>query len=198
MDRRSLDELTEAAARGDRAAVDELLVRHLPDLRAYIRLRAGGALRARERESDLVQSVVREVIEHAGRFRHGGEGAFRNWLFTTAMRKLVNRNAFHRAERRDAARVDAVASPDQLGELGTAYARFATPSRAACSAEEIARIERAFAALPDDYREVILLSRVVGLDRAGVAAQMGRTESSIRNLLHRALAKLGSDLAVEG
>ena len=76
-----------------------------------------------------------------------------------------------------------------------AYARFAAPSRAASSAEEIARIEQAFAGLPEDYREVILLSRVVGLDRASVAREMNRSEDSIRNLLHRALAKLGSLLS---
>jgi len=196
MQPRPLAELIAAAKQGDRAAVDELIVRHLPDLRAYVRLRAGPLVRAREGESDIVQSVVREVLHHVDRFQHGGDGAFRAWLFATALRKLVNKDAFHRAERRDAGRVDAAVDPgEEIDQLAAAYERFAAPSQAARSTEEIARIDRAFAELPEDYREVIVLSRVVGLDRADVAREMNRSEASIRNLLHRALARLGEALA---
>ena len=56
--------------------------------------------------------------------------------------------------------------------------------------EQAERIERAFQGLPPDYREVILLSRIVGLSRAEAAREMGRSESAVRNLLHRALAQL--------
>lgn len=49
--------LTEAACRGDRAALDALVVRFLPELRAFVRLRAGPALREWESTSDIVQSV---------------------------------------------------------------------------------------------------------------------------------------------
>ena len=63
-------------------------------------------------------------------------------------------------------------------QASNASARWAqaTPSQIAVAGElrEAARV--AIDALPDDYREVIVLSRVVGLDRAEVAAQMERTE----------------------
>ncbi|MEM7308667.1 MAG: sigma-70 family RNA polymerase sigma factor [Planctomycetota bacterium] len=182
----NLNQLTEAAARGDRRALEELLVLHLPDLRAYVRLRMGRRLRGRERESDLLQTVCREILQGGERFRFSGEGAFRAWLYTTAFRKLSKRGAFYRAERRDAGR-ETEAEP---GELLDVYARFAAPSQAAVAADELERIEAAFAELPEDYREVILLSRIVGLERAQVAVEMGRTEDSVRNLLHRALTRL--------
>ena len=73
-----------------------------------------------------------------------------------------------------------------------AYRRFASPSGAAMTLEELRGIEDAFAMLPEDYREVILLSRVVGLKRPEVATQMGRSEASVRNLLHRALLRLSA------
>lgn len=189
---RSSEELLDAARGGDRPALEELLLRHLSGLRAFVRLRAGPLVRRREAESDLVQSVCREVLLHAGDFRHGGEPAFRHWLYATAVRKILNKQEFHTAQRRDL-RAEEAPTADGAGVLA-AYATFSSPSRHLVTAEELARIEQAFDALPDDYREVVLLSRVVGLTRAEVAAAMGRTESSVRNLLHRALAALSQRL----
>ena len=186
------------ATRGDDAAVEELLLRHLAGLRAFIRLRAGGVVRRREAESDLVQSVCREVLARAAEFRYGGEAGFRHWLYTTALRKILNKREFHTAGRRDV-RLEAAAPGGGDGDdavLLDAYGRFASPSRAAIAAEELERIEAAFVHLSDDHREVILLSRVVGLSRAEIAAEMGRTEASVRNLLHRALAHLAQLLDV--
>ena len=47
------------AAQSDRAALEALLVQHLPGVEAYLRLRMGPLLRAKESASDLVQSLCR-------------------------------------------------------------------------------------------------------------------------------------------
>jgi RNA polymerase sigma-70 factor (subfamily 1) len=176
-------------ASGDRGAVEELLVRHLPGLRSYVRLKAGRLVRARENESDVVQSVCREVLQEAAAFRYGGEAGFRHWLYATAMRKILDKHKRHTAGRRDVRRE--AAPPSESGD-GAALAdlRFASPSGAAIGAEQFERLAAAFDELPEDYAEVILLSRVVGLPRKDVAAAMARTEASVRNLLHRGLAEL--------
>jgi RNA polymerase sigma-70 factor (ECF subfamily) len=193
---RSSADLLEKARGGDRAALEELLLLHLPGLRAFVRLRAGAIVRKREACSDLVQSVCREVLERAERFRHGGESAFRHWLYATALRKIVDKRDYHTAQRRDVRREDGAlgAAPPPDGAVLTAYRAFSSPSLRLASAEEIERIEAAFDELPEDYREVILLARIVGLSRSEVAAEMGRTEASVRNLLHRALATLSQRL----
>ena len=67
---------------GDAPALDALLVRHLPSLEAYVRLKAGAAVRARETLSDVVQSVCVEVLRDADRFEYRGEAEFRHWLQT--------------------------------------------------------------------------------------------------------------------
>lgn len=186
--------LAERAARGDRQALAELLELHLPTLRAFVRMRAGPALRAREAESDIVQSVCREVLEHADGFRYAGESGFRRWLYMTTVRKVLHKDAHQHAERRDVRREQGLADgAEQLGELGHAY-RFASPSQEAIGREELERMESALARLADDDREVILLSRIVGLSRTDIAAEMGRTEAAVKNLLHRALAKLADEL----
>ena len=65
-------------------------------------------------------------------------------------------------------------------------------------AEEIARLEAAIDQLPEEQREVITLAHLVGLSRADIGAQMGRTEEAVRALLHRAKARLSILLDAAG
>jgi RNA polymerase sigma-70 factor, ECF subfamily len=197
-------ELVTAAAGGDTAAVQQLLQRHMPGLRAYVRLRAGATLRKHESSSDLVQSVCRDVLENMGRFRYPGEAAFRAWLYATALRKIADRAEYWKAAKRDPVRevrldgrggsTSAPSSQDDARLIDVYRASFFSPSQAAMGREALARIESAFEKLPEDYREVIVLSRVVGLSRAEIAERMGRTEASVRNLVSRALAELAEHL----
>jgi len=184
-------ELVERARSGDRGAVDQLLARHLPRLERYVLLRSGG-LRRTDGVSDLVQSTCRELLEHADAFRHGGAEAFRNWLYTTASRKIADRYRYQTAQRRDVRRVEG--GEEAMEALGAALGLEPSPSQEAMGAELLERMEAAFAGLSEDEREVILLSRVVGLPRAEVARALERTEGATRNLLHRALAKLAAAL----
>ncbi|HVS19206.1 MAG TPA: sigma-70 family RNA polymerase sigma factor [Planctomycetota bacterium] len=171
--------------------LEALIERHLPGLRAYVRLRMGPELRARESASDLVQSTCREVLQHAGRFRHGGETGFRHWLYTTAQRKVANRVEYYRAGKRDAAMEVAPGGEESLAAL---YQTISTPSRGLMTRERIQEIEQAFDGLSEPHREVILLARIVGLGHAQVARTMGRSEQATRSLLHRALAELADRL----
>jgi RNA polymerase sigma factor (sigma-70 family) len=163
--------------------LEELLERHLPDLRAYLRRRARGLLAARESASDLAQSVCREVIAHIDRFEHGAEDGFRSWLYRTAERKLVSRYRYYTA----AKRTDD-APEELLGQLP------ATPSQAAVAREELLAAETALARLEGPYREAILLSRVEGLSHAEIAERMGRSPGAVRNLVYRGLARIAAEL----
>ena len=188
-----LSSLAEAAARGDESAIGLLLERHLPGLRAFVRLRAGRAIRERESSSDIVQSVCREVIAHQERFRYPSEQAFKRWLYATALRKIANRAEFWGTQKRDAGRelrARASASRDGDEDLLACYATFSTPSRHAVAREEVERFERAFEELSEEHREVITLAHLVGLSRAEIAAETGRSEVAVRSLLYRGMARL--------
>lgn len=188
-------DLASAAEAGDQAALHELVVRFVPALRAFVRGRVGPLMRARASESDVVQSTVREVLQHGRRFDHGGEEGFKQWLFTTAMRKILDKRKLHTAARRDVGR--AVEGAEGAGLLAGAPALDASPSEAAVGAEQAERMARAFEQLSPDHREVVFLSRVVGLSRAEVAGELGRSEAAVRNLLHRALAEFARHLELD-
>ena len=141
--------LVAAAARQDRGAIQQLLVRHLPGLEAFVRLRMGPGLRRKATPPDLVQSVCREVLEDLTAFEFRGEAPFRHWLFTRAENKLKEKHRYHGAEMRSSAREQAM--PDGSSFL-PAYQTLCTPSREVEVKEAVARIEAAFDQLPDYYR----------------------------------------------
>lgn len=189
-------DLRQLAASGDSRALDALLVRHLPGLRAFVRLRVGPDVRAHESCSDLVQSVCRELVEDWPRLDFADDTAFRSWLFTAALNKVRERARFLQRQRRDVRR--------EVGgtvgaELAAGYAVLGTPSALANTAEQIARLEAAFDRLSEDHREVITLARLAGLPLAVVGERMGgRSPGAITMLLGRALAALGAILEPGG
>ncbi len=197
-------ELVQRAQAGDRAALELLLERHLPGVEAFVRVRVGRGFGGREGASDVVQSTVRDLLENQARFQHGGEAAFRHWIYATAARKIADKHAYHRAARRDQAREgtpaggsaprDGAADPEGGDPLAVLFARSATPTQRALAAELFERLDQAFRELSADEREAVLLARVAGLPRAEVAQALGRTENAARNLLHRALIKLSGAL----
>ena len=177
---------------GDPSALEVLFEQHMPALLAFSRVRLGPMLAAHESAHDVVQSAFREVIEGAPRFMYGGEAAFRAWLYTHVSRKIADRAEYWGAQRRDAAREQRIDD----GVLELVRRTLSTPSEGAVGREALEKLDAAFAQLPDDHREVILLARVAGLSRAEIAEATGRSEASIRNLLPRALARL-ADLMLD-
>jgi len=174
-------------------SIDELFHRHLPDLTAYVRRRTDALVASRESSRDLVQSVCREVVEHGERFRPREPGTreedFRRWLFRTAERKIIGRYRYYTAERRAASREHPLDS-------GAVDARRApgTPSQDAIGRERLEHVEAALAALPEDWRRVIVMARMEELDHREIARRLGRSEGAVRNLLWRGLAALAEKL----
>jgi RNA polymerase sigma factor (sigma-70 family) len=184
--------LAQCASSGDREAMLRLLQRHLPELRAFIRLRTGPQLLAQETPDDLVQSVCREVIGNLSGFDYRSEQAFKSWLFLSALHKVQDKARYYKAEKRDPARAWAHAADPQML---SGYASMLSPSRIAIAREDVAQFEAAFDQLSDEHREVITLQRLLGLDHEQIAQRMGRSAAASRVLLHRAIARLGRLLA---
>lgn len=183
----------------DPRQIDRLLEENLAGLRAFLRVRAGAAVRARVSHSDLVQSVCREVLESARNFEWQGDAAFRNWLYTAALRKIVEQDRKARTARRDIGRevpVDAEGSADAAVLQG--YASATTPSLLAMGREGAAKLEDAFDELTDEHREIITMARFAGLSHAQIATQLGKSEEACRQLLRRALVKLSVALQQRG
>ncbi len=188
-----LRETVNAAIAGDAPAFDSLFARNLPHLHAFLRLKAGGVVTERESISDLAQSVCREVLSDLDSFEYRGEREFRNFLLLQATRKILKRYRYHHREKRDVAREVSQATTDEdARRLIDCYATILTPSRHAAAREEVDRVEAAMHQLPDEQRDAVAMSRIMGLSYAEIAAQLGKSESAARGLVARGLAKLTS------
>ncbi|MCB9878325.1 MAG: sigma-70 family RNA polymerase sigma factor [Planctomycetes bacterium] len=189
----STEVLVAAAVRQDRSAKEQLLVRHLPGLEAFVRLRMGAALRQLLTAPDVVQSVCREVLEDLTDFEFRGEAAFRHWLYVRAENKLRMQGRFHKAQKRDRALEQPL--PDASTFL-PAYRALCSPSEQLDQRETMRRVEAAFDLLPDDYREAVTLHKLCGLSHAEIAARMQKSEGAVRNLVYRGISRLA--LLVDG
>lgn len=178
------DELLGRARQGDAEARGELLDQQRVRLEAFLRLHMGDPLRARESAADLVQSVFLLSFQDEALWKAEDTRRFRGRLMMRAQHKLIDHARFHRRGQRDAAREED--SDSILAEYGA----LCTPSRDAIAKEEIARIETAFAALPEDYRKVILMSRFADMNVQEMARDLDRNEGAVWTLLSRALARL--------
>lgn len=177
------EDLQSSVSSGDEDAVDRMVAHFLPRLHSYVRVHMGPGLRRREASLDVVQSVCREVLEDREQFDFRGEGAFLSWLLKAALNKMRDRARFFGRQRRDAGR-DAPLIED-VHEGGV------TPSREVMGREDVERLEAALDELPDDYREIVVLARVVGMPHKDIAEHVGRTLPAVRNVLGRAVTLLG-------
>ena len=189
--------LVERAAAGDSVATNLLVRKHEVGLRAFVRLRMGNALRSKESSADIVQDVLLDLFRDLPNFEYRNESGFRHWLYSCAANRIADRGRHYARLKRDVQREERLDEPgaqDRLAkndqELLQSYHSFVTPSRVVSGREELERVESAFSTLPNDYREVIVLSRIIGLSHAEVAERMERSLEAIYALLSRALARL--------
>jgi RNA polymerase sigma-70 factor (ECF subfamily) len=134
---------------------------------------------------DLAGETWLAVAERIGDFE-GGEGQFRAWIFGIARRRLADhrrRGARRKTAPVESGALEAVADVDDP----------ATQVVEKLSTEEA--IARMTAALPPDQAEVLMLRVVGGLTVDECAEAMDKRPGAVRVLQHRALRRLGRELA---
>lgn len=175
-----------------RPELDALIERHLAVLRYYVRLRAGPLLRSKEPVSDIVQSALREIVEEGSRFVYTGDAAFRRWIHRIATNKIIAKNRYHLAARRNAAREESLASRvwdvAQQGDSSPDH----SPSKHAVHVEDLERLQAAFDDLDEEDRQILSMRRIFDIPTAAIAEEVGLAESTVRWRLATIMAKLAS------
>jgi RNA polymerase sigma-70 factor (ECF subfamily) len=142
---------------------------------------------------DVTQDVLLQVVRKLPTFR--GESAFPTWLH----RVTVNAALSHR--RRQAVRqehglltsLDARGEDEPVSRLGPQ--RTLTPDDQVVSHELRQLLDAAIEALPQAYREVLVLADIDGLSNAEVGERLGLSLPAVKSRLHRARAMLREALA---
>jgi RNA polymerase sigma-70 factor, ECF subfamily len=160
-------DLVQAARAGDVTSFELLYARYAPVVHAILlgRLAAADA-------DDVLQNVFMTAYTKLDTLREAA--AFAGWIARTA------RNAAEdfRRSRSDTLQLDAD------------YATRSTQGEAAEAAHALATIR----ALPDAYRETLMLRLVEGMSGPEIAARTGLTHGSVRVNLHRGMQLLRNAL----
>jgi len=161
---RSDADLVRAAKAGESAAFEELHARYARVVHAI----ALGRMAAPDAD-DVTQNVFMTAYTRLDTLRD--DDAFAGWIARIARNACAD---FHRS-----------ASDDVL-QLDTDYATRATQT----TALEAARVLAAIRALPEAYRETLMLRLVEGMSAPEIAERTGMTAGSVRVNIHRGMQLL--------
>lgn len=149
--------------------------------------------------TELLNEVVVEALEHADRFRPGGQP--RAWLLGIAANLIKRRQAeLARRSHREPLVRDLYPDPEDAlseDELFDRFAALATDNPAE-RLEEDEQVSAMLAHLSVDDRRVVWLAVLNGLDGQALAQELGVRPGAARVRLHRALRRLHAALQTEG
>jgi RNA polymerase sigma-70 factor (ECF subfamily) len=195
------EQLLRLAGSGDGAALGALLGLYRDYLHLLARLGIDRRLRGKVDASDLVQETFLEAHRDFAQFRGSTEAEFIGWLRRILATNLANVIRHYLGTRCRDVRLERhleIELDESARVLHPALvAAQSSPSRQAARREEAVLLADALGRLPENYREVLILRHLEGLPFAEVAAHMGRTEDSVKNLWARALARLRRTLGAE-
>ena len=165
-------DLMRTLAEGDDLALNRLMEAWSPPLSAYlIRLTGSHATAA-----DLVQESFVRV--HRNRFAYRPSQKFSTWLFAIAT-NLARNHARWRSRH-----PEALTEPEALREMATASSND-SPYEQAAAKESLAAVQKAVGELPQDMREVLILSTWHGMSHADIARVQGTSEKAVELRLYR-------------
>jgi RNA polymerase sigma-70 factor (ECF subfamily) len=182
-----------AARAGSDTAFDRLFEAFRPYLQLLAEQEVPADVRTKVGVSDVVQETFALAYQGFDRFRGQSEPEFRAWLRQILAHQATN--AVNKYRSTDKRRLDREVPLEAVASAGGPRAPDETPSRQLMRREEREAMDRAFARLAPDDREVIRLRHRDGLPFAAVAARMGRSEVAVRRLWARALARWQCEVA---
>jgi len=134
---------------------------------------------------DIIQDAYVRAYEHLQQFE--GRAKFSTWLT-----KIAIYEAYARIRRFDYQKVDSISVLEGQGMDVKAKGR--DPEQQIYDGELKMVLEKAFDALPNDYRSVFMLREIEGLSTAETAECLEISEENVKTRLHRARAQLQREL----
>ena len=173
-------ELMRCLAEGDDLALNRLMDAWSQPLIAYLTRLTSSETTAQ----DLAQETFVRVYRH--RLEYRSSQKFSTWLFAIAT-NLARNHARWRGRH-----PETLLGHENLSELSVA-AQTASPDQQTIANERIAAIQKAVSELPQDMREVLILSTWHGMSHAEIARVQDTSEKAVELRLYRA-RKLLRDL----
>jgi len=167
-------ELMVAAARGDLAGMSEIYDhRHKALFRFFFRL-----IGRQSPAEDLTHEVFLRMIKYRHTYQAGD--LFEAWMYRIARNVFADHLKKHRLE-----------IPAGEGQMELVESGRPTPLDAALKQQDLALLHKALRALPDEKRELIVLSRFQGLSYEQIGKIMGCETGTVKVRVFRAVKEMG-------
>ena len=169
-DRAVVDLAIKRAKEGDAEALRFLYVRYADNVYGYVT----SIVRDEHEAEDITQHVFTKLLTVLPRYEQR-EVPFSAWILRVARNVAVDHLRARRPTPTDDPRPAVTQSDHGVSEYGQS-------------------LRQALRELPDDQRTVVVMRHLVGLSPTEIAERMGRTESSVHGLHHRARGTLRKSL----
>lgn len=178
---------------GDGEALNTLIERHLPWIRAQVRRRMTSLLQKKGETLDYVQDAMLQFLRFGPRFTIANENYFRALLLRIVENSLLNKYDWFTARRRDLARERPLPS-DTVLSLDPPRETVKTPSKSAQRHEQEAWIRLGMELICPEYREVLVLREWDKLSFKEIGERLGITPNAARLKHYRAVRQLGKKI----
>jgi RNA polymerase sigma-70 factor (ECF subfamily) len=179
--------LVERARSGDRDALAALFEKYRRRLALLIHYKLGRNARERDDVEDVLQETLLRAFRDVERFAYRAPGSFFRWISAIADHVIVDRVRYRERACRAAG---IVPFRSESNPQGPEPADSRTPSRIFSEHEGMARLLARIEALPESYREAIVMAKIEGLSTAEMAGRLGKTREAVALLVFRAVKKL--------
>lgn len=185
------------ARQGDESARNQLFEACRSFVAVMARVHLHRRLQAKVDPSDLVQQSMLEAHRGLPAFQGQTPQEWLGWLKQIVQNNAIDADKHYREAGRRDLRKERRFDINDSAESGRAWSPVdpsPSPSQMYSSAEKELRLAAAIEALPDDYRQVILLRNIERLSFEQVAEKMNRTRGACQMLWMRAVEQLRTQL----
>jgi len=179
-------DLLERFHQGNRDAFSSLFERYRRRLYMLIHYKLSPEKRRPEDIEELVQETFLAAFEDLDRFEYRSQGSFLRWISTIAEHVIADAA---RSQGRQKRKAETTRFRSETNPLGPDPLDSLSPSRAFTEREEAEILLSQLNALPEQYREVILLARIEGLSTLEISDRLGKSRQNVALLLHRAIQR---------
>ena len=186
MDSTTTFTLLEQARAGNREALSRAFEMYRRRLVVLVHFKLSPRAQQFSEIEDIVQETMLRAFRDLEHFSYESPGCFLRWLSTIADHVIIDRIRYEWRARRagEEVRFRSASNP-----AGAEPADSQTPSRLFAQQEAIERLLEQLSALPEDYRQIILMAKIEGLSTGEIAERLGKSRENVALLLHRAVKR---------
>jgi len=175
------------ARQGADDALSLLFERYRRRLAVLIRYKLGPGWRGKLDADDLVQETLLRAYRDLPQFTYRSPGSFMHWLSAIADHAITDAVRYAGRARRQG---NEVSFRSESNPEGPEPVDLLTPSRVLAQEERLQALLSKLDALPEHYREALLLAKIEGLTTEEIATRLGKPRQAVSLLVFRALQRL--------